>query len=73
MLVYGIPEFRLPKAVVEAEVEYIKKLGVEMVLSAETARRLPSEQRETASLSPLPAQRVKGFSQPVEVLTPATA
>jgi glutamate synthase (NADPH/NADH) small chain len=30
VLVYGIPEFRLPKAVVHAEVEYIKKLGVEI-------------------------------------------
>jgi glutamate synthase (NADPH/NADH) small chain len=28
VLVYGIPEFRLPKAIVEAEVEYLKKLGV---------------------------------------------
>ncbi len=28
VLVYGIPEFRLPKAVVRSEVEYIKKLGV---------------------------------------------
>jgi glutamate synthase (NADPH/NADH) small chain len=30
VLVYGIPEFRLPKAVVRAEVEYVKKLGVEI-------------------------------------------
>lgn len=30
VLVYGIPEFRLPKAVVRAEVEYIKRLGVEI-------------------------------------------
>lgn len=28
VLVYGIPEFRLPKKIVEAEVDYIKKLGV---------------------------------------------
>lgn len=34
VLVYGIPEFRLPKAIVEREVEYIKKLGVELVLDA---------------------------------------
>ncbi|MDI6887642.1 MAG: FAD-dependent oxidoreductase, partial [Candidatus Thermoplasmatota archaeon] len=27
---YGIPEFRLPKAVVDAEVDYVKKLGVEI-------------------------------------------
>jgi glutamate synthase (NADPH/NADH) small chain len=30
VLIYGIPEFRLPKSVVEAEVDYIKKLGVEL-------------------------------------------
>jgi glutamate synthase (NADPH) small chain len=28
VLVYGIPEFRLPKDIVDAEVEYLKKLGV---------------------------------------------
>jgi glutamate synthase (NADPH/NADH) small chain len=33
-LVYGIPEFRLPKAVVAAEVEYVKKLGVEIKTDA---------------------------------------
>jgi glutamate synthase (NADPH/NADH) small chain len=31
VLVYGIPEFRLPKAIVAREVEYIEKLGVKMV------------------------------------------
>ncbi|MBM4141031.1 MAG: NADPH-dependent glutamate synthase [Nitrospira sp.] len=34
VLIYGIPEFRLPKLIVEREVEYIKKLGVELVLNA---------------------------------------
>ncbi len=29
VLAYGIPEFRLPKKIVQAEVEYIKALGVE--------------------------------------------
>ncbi len=29
VLVYGIPEFRLPKAILEAEVDYLRKLGVE--------------------------------------------
>ena len=32
VLVYGIPEFRLPKHIVQAEVEYVKSLGVELVL-----------------------------------------
>jgi len=31
VLVYGIPEFRLPKAIVQAEVDYIKMLGVEVI------------------------------------------
>ena len=30
VLTYGIPEFRLPKAIVEAEVDYIKKLGADI-------------------------------------------
>ena len=32
VLTYGIPEFRLPKVIVQAEVEYLKKLGVEFVM-----------------------------------------
>ncbi len=28
VLVYGIPEFRLPKKIVQAEVDYVKRLGV---------------------------------------------
>ncbi len=31
VLVYGIPEFRLPKAIVNREVEYLGKLGVNIV------------------------------------------
>jgi len=30
VLMYGIPEFRLPKKIVQAEVDYIKKLGVDI-------------------------------------------
>ncbi|MDD5382212.1 MAG: NADPH-dependent glutamate synthase [Candidatus Margulisbacteria bacterium] len=30
VLTYGIPEFRLPKAIVNLEVEYVKSLGVEI-------------------------------------------
>jgi len=32
VLVYGIPEFRLPKSIVQAEVEYVKALGAELRL-----------------------------------------
>ena len=34
VLVYGIPEFRLPKAIVESEIEYLKKLGVKIELNS---------------------------------------
>jgi len=32
VLIYGIPEFRLPKAIVHREVDYLSRLGVEVVL-----------------------------------------
>ncbi len=38
VLVYGIPEFRLPKAIVEAEVDYLKKLGVKIETNAVIGR-----------------------------------
>ena len=34
VLMYGIPEFRLPKEIVQAEVDYVTSLGVELVLDA---------------------------------------
>jgi glutamate synthase (NADPH/NADH) small chain len=34
VLVYGIPEFRLPKAIVDAEVNYMERLGVKMEYNA---------------------------------------
>jgi len=30
VLIYGIPEFRLPKEIVQAEVNYMEKLGVKV-------------------------------------------
>jgi len=33
VLAYGIPEFRLPKAIVEAEVDYLRKLGVKLEMN----------------------------------------
>lgn len=32
VLVYGIPEFRLPKSIVQSEVEYVESLGVDLQL-----------------------------------------
>jgi len=34
VLIYGIPEFRLPKAIVKQEVEYLQKLGVKVEVNA---------------------------------------
>lgn len=34
VLMYGIPEFRLPKEIVQAEVDYIKQLGVKIQLDS---------------------------------------
>ncbi|MCX7835992.1 MAG: NADPH-dependent glutamate synthase [bacterium] len=38
VLVYGIPEFRLPKKIVEAEVNYLERLGVKFVFNAVIGR-----------------------------------
>ncbi len=38
VLMYGIPEFRLPKAIVNAEVEYVEQLGVEIIYNAVIGR-----------------------------------
>ncbi|MGC8764764.1 MAG: NADPH-dependent glutamate synthase [Brevinematia bacterium] len=40
VLVYGIPEFRLPKAIVKAEIEALKNLGVQFVTNALIGRVL---------------------------------
>jgi len=34
VLVYGIPEFRLPKAIVQAEVDFVTSMGVKLVTNA---------------------------------------
>ncbi len=38
VLVYGIPEFRLPKAIVQAECDYLAKLGVEFKMDQVVGR-----------------------------------
>jgi glutamate synthase (NADPH/NADH) small chain len=40
VLVYGIPEFRLPKAIVQKEVDYVVSLGVELRLDSVIGRLL---------------------------------
>ncbi len=38
VLMYGIPEFRLPKHIVQAEINYVKSLGVEIRLDSVTGK-----------------------------------
>lgn len=40
VLVYGIPEFRLPKAIVQKEVDTLKKLGVKIQLNVVVGRSI---------------------------------
>lgn len=40
VLIYGIPEFRLPKSIVHAEVEYVKSLGAELILDCVIGKTL---------------------------------
>lgn len=47
VLVYGIPEFRLPKAIVEAEVNILEKLGGKIVCNAVIGRSQTIEELMT--------------------------
>ena len=40
VLMYGIPEFRLPKNIVQTEIDYVKSLGVDIVLNAVVGKTL---------------------------------
>src|SRR5450631_320737 len=44
VLVYGIPEFRLPKAIVQRECDYVQSLGVEFKLDYVIGRTLTVDQ-----------------------------
>jgi len=44
VLVYGIPEFRLPKAIVGREVDFLKKMGVELECNVIVGRTITIEQ-----------------------------
>jgi glutamate synthase (NADPH/NADH) small chain len=44
VLVYGIPEFRLPKAIVQRECDYVKSLGVEFKMDYVIGRTLTVDQ-----------------------------
>ena len=53
VLVYGIPEFRLPKAILVAEVAYLKRLGVEFRMNFVVGR--------TATIDDLRAEGYEAF------------
>ncbi|MFA6318108.1 MAG: FAD-dependent oxidoreductase, partial [Elusimicrobiota bacterium] len=53
VLVYGIPEFRLPKKILEAEVDYLRRLGVEFRMNFVVGR--------TATLDDLKARGYEAF------------
>lgn len=40
VLVYGIPEFRLPKSIVKSEVEYVQSLGADLQLDSVVGRQV---------------------------------
>lgn len=40
VLVYGIPEFRLPKSIVKSEVEYVQSLGADLQLDSVVGRQM---------------------------------
>jgi len=44
VLVYGIPEFRLPKSIVQSEVDYVGKLGVEIKVNSIIGQTLSVEE-----------------------------
>ncbi len=43
VLVYGIPEFRLPKDIVRSEIEYVKSLGAKLELDSVVGRQVQLE------------------------------
>ncbi len=47
VMVYGIPEFRLPKAIVQGEIETLKKMGVQIVTNFVVGRTRTIEQLMT--------------------------
>ena len=57
VLVYGIPEFRLPKAIVAAEVDYLQKLGVKINTSFVVARPPPWTSSSRKGMMLLPRNR----------------
>jgi len=65
VLTYGIPEFRLPKAIVRREVDYVRSLGVELRLDFVVGKTRTIERLQESSTrsSSAPAPACRGFSR----------
>lgn len=51
VLVYGIPEFRLPKEIVSSEINFLKELGVELSMNALVGKSITVEELFEAGYS----------------------
>ena len=83
VLMYGIPEFRLPKEIVQGEIDYVKSLGVKIKLNyvigkIATVDELLKNSYETAFLAPgagapmflnIPGENLSGIYSANEFLT----
>ncbi len=83
VLVYGIPEFRLPKRIIEAEVGYVQKLGVKIECDVVAGRALTVDELLTGgydavfigtgagapSFMNIPGENLKGVYSANEYLT----
>jgi len=56
VLVYGIPEFRLPKDIVQAEVDFVESLGVEIKTNCIVTGAKGSKEVTGAMLAPVDDQ-----------------
>jgi hypothetical protein len=59
VLMYGIPQFRLPKEIVQAEVDYVRSLGAKINLDAMVGR-LHRERRWASEVPPSPRREPEG-------------
>ena len=61
VLVYGIPEFRLPKAIVKKEVETLEKLGVEILTNVVIGKTITVDELLPTTVSRLHiSERARG-------------
>lgn len=60
VLRYGIPEFRLPKSILDLEVDYVSKLGVEFKYNMVIGSVLTIEELLTTAITPSLSVQVRG-------------